>query len=172
MNKKKLLCNNVLKHDFCRYGDKCMYAHSLDEQNIEPIRVPIFNYIKGITNVLDINNQLIYQELLQLTKVCDNCSAQSCSGGLNCKYGAVSNEYCICYNDLVHKVCTNGICNKVHLSKFNKNHITPEYIPMEPVEIPEYIILNNEYFDENESQSSIEELQNVDNDEFTESIFD
>jgi hypothetical protein len=47
-NRKKILCNNILMYGSCGYGDKCMYAHSLSEQNIDSIRKKAYDIIKKI----------------------------------------------------------------------------------------------------------------------------
>ena len=33
-NLKKILCHNILTFGSCNYGGKCLFAHKLDEQNI------------------------------------------------------------------------------------------------------------------------------------------
>ena len=44
-NVKILLCNNTVNGNKCAYRSKCMFAHDLNEQIIEPKRVIIYKMI-------------------------------------------------------------------------------------------------------------------------------
>lgn len=113
---KKILCNNILTTGICNYGDKCMYAHNLDEQNIEPIRKQAYDIITGKEKISYKPNKELSKTLLQLTKVCNDCINKSCPGGYNCKYGVIDKKFQVCADDLRYGICYNTICNCVHLT--------------------------------------------------------
>ena len=115
-NIKKLLCNNVLEYGECHYGDKCMYAHSLDEQNVEPIRKKAYDIIVDKIKLYDKPDIELAKTLLELTKTCENCNKKKCSGGYNCKYGTFDKKYQICSDDLNYGICYNTSCNNIHLT--------------------------------------------------------
>lgn len=146
-NKKKILCKNILKYSNCKYDSRCMYSHTLFDQNIDHSRQCIYNLIDGITSYININDPEIYNDLVILSKLCINCANKNCQGGLNCKYGACSTKYNICINDLNYKVCTNTVCSKVHISKLLKltvpKHLTFNF---DDVNIPTKIKISHDYF--------------------------
>ena len=94
--RKKILCQNMIKNNQCKYGDKCSYAHNLNEQNILPLRKRAYDIIK---NNIDLNNidlhseENLYKTLLELTKSCKNCNNNNCIGGYNCKLGVYNKNY-------------------------------------------------------------------------------
>lgn len=118
-NLKKILCLNILSSCKCKYGDHCIYAHSLKEQNITAYNKKVYDILNSTydlshINLLDIR---LYKCFLKLTKVCKDCVNKSCPGGYNCKNGAISEEYTICYDDLVYNKCEKENCKKIHLTK-------------------------------------------------------
>jgi hypothetical protein len=116
-NLKKILCHNILTYKECRYGDKCMYAHNLNEQNIDKNRQHVYDVLEK-TDMSDINLQIdkkLYNSLLELTKLCEHCAKNSCGGGYNCKFGACSKKFHICSKDLNFGNCI-GKCSCVHLT--------------------------------------------------------
>jgi len=118
-NYKKILCKNVNTNKKCIYGNKCLYAHSLDEQNVDPIRKTAYEMIKEEKNLSEVDlskNKNIYNTLLSLTKICPHCEEGKCTGGYNCKHGACDKKYVICVMDLNKGKC-NGQCGKIHLTK-------------------------------------------------------
>ena len=118
-NAKKLLCINILNKQKCNYGNKCMYAHNLSEQKIEPLRHKVYTIIKcadDLSNIDLLSDSNLYHTMLQLTRVCAPCSKGICSGGYNCRYGTVNVKYKICYDDLVHGNCKKPNCQSVHLT--------------------------------------------------------
>lgn len=120
INKKKILCFNILNNKKCNYGNKCMYAHSLNEQKMEPIRhkaYTIIKFAKDLSNIDFIMDPNLYETMLQLTKVCSLCNKNQCPGGYNCRNGVVNIKYKICYDDLVYGNCKRPNCQAVHLTE-------------------------------------------------------
>jgi len=122
-NVKRILCYNILTGKKCPHLDKCMYSHSLSEQKIDYYRNIAYGIIKNKNTDLSsldlLEDTKLYENLLQLTKVCSNCIKSTCPGGYNCKYGCIKKEYQICYNDLVYGKCRNLICSSIHLTDRN-----------------------------------------------------
>lgn len=117
-NNKTIICRNILQESkHCSHGNKCVFAHSLNEQYIVPNRKLAYDIIKknDAENIV-IDNDL-YRVFLQMTRVCKQCVIGKCSGGFNCKYGVISEKYQVCYDDLVNNNCPNSNCNKIHLTK-------------------------------------------------------
>ena len=119
-NMKKILCYNIISGKKCNYNNKCLYAHNLSEQNIDHIRAVAYDILKDETkNLGDINlieNNKLYETFCQLTKVCTSCEKKMCSGGYNCRNGAISRDLKICYDDLVYGNCKYTKCNYIHLT--------------------------------------------------------
>lgn len=118
-NSKKILCVNIINKLQCNYGNKCMYAHSLSEQKIEPLRHKVYTIIKcadDLSNIDLLSDPKLYENLLQLTRICIACSKGQCPGGYNCRNGAVNIKSKICYEDLVYGNCKKNDCTAVHLT--------------------------------------------------------
>lgn len=119
-NSKKILCHNMLNKQKCNYGYKCMYAHCLKEQKIEPLRHKIYTLITHTTDLSHIdliNDPVLYDNFIQLTRICSLCNKNQCPGGYNCRNGAINFEYKICYDDLVYGNCKKrATCQSVHLT--------------------------------------------------------
>jgi hypothetical protein len=107
INTKNLLCFSIFKKIKCVYGDKCTYAHSLNEQNINPIRYLAYSIIMG--NKLELlneeNKEDIYNELFILCNLCKKCIFGFCTGGINCKNGVFAKSLKICKNDFLTGEC-------------------------------------------------------------------
>lgn len=119
-NRKKILCNNVLYNGFCNYGSKCMYAHSLEDQIVDTLRKYAYDLLKSTQNLANIDlvkDAELYRTLITLTRLCDRCAMRQCPGGYNCKNGAISKSYVVCYDDLEIGNCDNPTCPNVHLTK-------------------------------------------------------
>jgi len=104
----------------CNYGTKCVYAHTLDEQNIDEKRRIVYNLIDGVEDLTDFDlrkNYYVYKSLLELTKLCKDCTEGACIGGYNCKSGACMKKYCVCIVDLNNGTCRNQNCDMIHLTK-------------------------------------------------------
>ncbi|AYV80824.1 MAG: hypothetical protein Harvfovirus7_21 [Harvfovirus sp.] len=115
-NMKKVLCNNVLMSQTCHYGDKCMYAHSLDDQNVDTVRRKAYDILDGREGISYKPDRELSKTFLQLTKICDACCKNKCPGGYNCKYGVFDKKYQICADDLRYGICYNTTCNNIHLT--------------------------------------------------------
>jgi hypothetical protein len=118
---KKILCNNILSYNICKYGTNCIYAHSLEEQYIMDDRKYIIELIisnKKLNNINLLDNRLL-DSLLIFTKLCYNCIEKKCVGGYNCKYGACGIHCCICYEDFIYGTCQKIKCNFIHLTYRN-----------------------------------------------------
>ena len=112
----------------------------------------------------------MYKSLLTLSNLCQGCNDNKCTGGYNCKYGAVCQECVVCSKDLNNGSCTDIDCKKCHLTKKglkpyfnyvleaqqNKKKYNQEMVG---------ILLNQEFFnklelDEYEIKNSDDELKN------------
>ncbi len=112
VNIKKLLCYNIVNNSKCVYRSKCMFAHNLSEQKKEYYREYIYqmiNYQDDLSNIDIYENKILFDELIILTKECKNCINKKCPGGYNCKFGACTKDFKICYNDLMHGKCYNSL---------------------------------------------------------------
>lgn len=119
-NLKKILCQNIIECGECKYGNKCLYAHNLNEQNIDYRRRIVYNIINSTDDLtfFDLReNYTTYRLLLELTKLCKDCDEGKCIGGYNCKTGACMKKYCVCLNDLNNGNCKNAHCCMIHLTK-------------------------------------------------------
>lgn len=156
-NIKKILCNNILEFGECHYGDKCMYAHSLLEQNIDPMRKKAYDIIFDNENISYKPDKELGRTLLQLTKVCEDCNKKKCSGGYNCKYGVFDKKYQVCADDLRYGICYNATCNNIHLTNKgliplnsnNKNETIQviKYIDKtKNINIPDGTLLSEDFF--------------------------
>jgi hypothetical protein len=118
-NVRRMLCQNVIKDGSCSYGNKCMYAHTLDEQNIDPPRKQVWNILLSTNSLESIDlqkNYQLYQCLEQLTKLCKQCDKNECIGGYNCDHGVFSEKYQVCQRDLDYGDCKDDTCRLVHLT--------------------------------------------------------
>jgi len=121
-NQKKMLCQNYVSNYECKYQNKCLYAHDIKEQNIDPHRKKTLELLENNDDLSYIDlksntNNILLRELLTYTKMCDMCVLKKCTGGYNCKYGCCDEKYLICYDDLCYNHCENNNCKKIHLSK-------------------------------------------------------
>jgi len=122
-NEKRILCQNMIMHGKCNYGNKCVFAHNLDEQNVDEMRKQAYSMIKeskDLSNIILKKNYYLYKTLLELTKICENCSKHTCTGGYNCTHGACLEKYVICSKDLNYGTCKGHIdepkCMYIHLT--------------------------------------------------------
>lgn len=127
--KKRILCQGMINTGHCSYGSKCTFAHTLDEQHIDPIRKRAYDIIKSSDDLSHIklsDDEQLFNQLIILSRTCLNCVDHKCLGGYNCNKGAINNEYVVCYKDLVFGNCfrdnTMNIsrqhnCQKIHLTE-------------------------------------------------------
>lgn len=144
-NKKKILCYNILNKGCCSYGSKCVYAHSIDEQNINNNLLDAYNIVRNnnsLENIDIINNKKLFNALLHITKICNLCLKGICPGGLNCKFGTCSKKYQVCKYDLLNGNCPdkNTFCKLIHLTDRG-------FIP--------YNIQKNKYYNKNNNIDNI-----------------
>jgi len=168
---KKILCHSVINNNsHCEYQDKCMYAHSLEEQKKEPLREIIYNILNYEDDLEDLDltskdNKKLFEELIKLTRICEPCIKRKCTGGYNCRNGAMSYEYKICYDDLMYGTCDKLVCNGVHLTQ---KKLIPYYGKKEEMDEiinnPSYIhkTINKMTLTKNIYESSRDIKQNVD----------
>ena len=126
-NIKKILCYNILNNNKCSYGEKCMFAHSLNEQKKDNYREFIINLLFNSNDLSNINicaDSKLFNELLIFTKECKNCLIKKCNGGYNCKYGVCLSNLKICKNDLITGKCKKELniektacSNGIHLTE-------------------------------------------------------
>jgi hypothetical protein len=191
-NLKKILCSNIISKNICSYGNNCLYAHSLSEQNIDDVRKIGYDIVTSTTDLSNIdlqNNTYIYNLLLFFTNICESCIKKKCTGGYNCKFGVCLKKYCICISDLNYGNCKFK-CDLIHLSK---RGLTPYYIKkkdftkdftndyIEEKIKTEYILentVNNNLEDnkkiktyDSDTISDISDILTDDCDEYDESIF-
>ena len=117
-NLKKILCHNIITYGSCGYGSKCLYAHCLNDQNIDTNRNQAYEILLNNNNLSNIylqKDHVLYRSLLGLTRMCEQCEKNKCTGGYNCKFGACAKKYHICSRDLNYGDCHNN-CECVHLS--------------------------------------------------------
>jgi hypothetical protein len=112
----------MLNNKLCDYKNKCMYAHNLSDQKIDPLRHKVYTIIKSDNDLKNINlisDKLLFETFLQLTKVCNSCMKSLCPGGYNCRNGVLNIKYKICYDDFMYGQCRKFKCNSVHLTTRN-----------------------------------------------------
>ena len=111
--KNRILCFNVLNSGECSYSHKCLYAHSLDEQSVDTNKNQALELLKELDlSTIDlVKNKNLRENLLVLTKLCNDCINNACPGGYNCKYGACNKDVLICSTDFQRGDCKNYIEN-------------------------------------------------------------
>lgn len=123
VNNKRLLCKNILNNGSCSYGNVCIYAHSIDEQVLDPARKRAYDILESRRKLYDVNlikDDELFKTFKQLCYTCDNCVEHRCSGGYNCRNGVFDSKYRICLKDLMDGNCTSrrtiGYCEFIHLT--------------------------------------------------------
>jgi len=109
-NIKKLLCYNIVNYSKCLYKNKCLFAHSLEDQKKDTIRQYLYDMIycmEDLSSINIYNDKILFDELIIYTKECKNCISKKCPGGYNCKFGTCSKDIKICYNDMMSGKCFN-----------------------------------------------------------------
>lgn len=117
-NTKVILCCNIIFRGHCDYESRCNYAHSLDEQMIDPIRKQAYDILKSTEPLHNIVlKDDLYNTMKELTQICPKCANNKCLGGYNCKMGAINEKYCVCSMDLNLGNCLDKNCKKIHLTQ-------------------------------------------------------
>ncbi len=170
---KKILCNNFLNSIACKYGNKCAYAHSYDEQILDYPRKLAYDMIEIMNDLSEIDitspeNKELYKVLLILTKTCNDCDKCKCAGGKNCKYGVYTRKLQVCYYDLTYGNCPNSFCKLIHLTKkglkpFYRDNIKSITLDIseENIIIPKAIKLTKDYFDKEPIVIDLEEFNEL-----------
>jgi hypothetical protein len=120
-NIKKILCNNYLATGHCEYGNKCLFAHSYQEQQLQNNKKVVFNIIfeKNDLSDVKIHNDLNLQnDLIIMTKECKKCFLNKCNCGLNCNNGVCLHNHKLCHADL-----TTGKCSNVIFTNYKNSNI-------------------------------------------------
>ncbi len=120
VNNKRMLCKNINNPKGCPWGNKCRFAHELSEQKIDPIRHKVYTILRNTNDLshLDlVNDSTLYETLKELTNLCPKCVKHKCSGGYNCRNGALSSRFRICLLDLQSGSCSNSTCSNIHLTR-------------------------------------------------------
>lgn len=118
-NYKCLLCQNMFITNKCIYNNRCLFAHSEEEQVINSTRKYIMDILNDNKNINAnlLKNESVYRELLVLTKECEIHKNNSfCKGGNNCNEGYHNLKYSICKDDLIDGMCTNMECKHNHIT--------------------------------------------------------
>lgn len=113
-NEKRLVCFSIINNESCIYGYNCTYAHSLDEQIVDPDKKFIYEIVldQTLMNFFSITNPKtdeIYKQLLFLTHLCEKCVGKKCTGGYNCRNGVCNPSLKLCKNDLLTGECLNKV---------------------------------------------------------------
>ena len=105
--KRRLLCFSVINSIRCKYGNNCTYAHSLEEQEVDPERWDSYRTILA-HDLSEIDGDT-YQNLLPYANLCDGCSKSCCTGGYNCRNGSCCKSFKLCKNDFLTGGCVNEL---------------------------------------------------------------
>jgi len=148
-NYKKILCKNIMASIDCIYGDKCLYAHDLSEQKMDHVRKIAYDMIMKDMDLRNINialNKGLYNTFIILSRICEKCEENVCTGGYNCKHGACRKKYIVCQNDLNKGTCL-GDCNMIHLTaKGLVPYCMSILLGIKCKTPPQPIILNDNFF--------------------------
>lgn len=181
-NYKKTLCKNINNIGKCIYSNKCLFAHNLEEQHVDHIRLVAYNMIKKNDDLSHIDlskNKHLYNQLNTLTKLCQHCEEKTCTGGYNCKHGACDKIYVICQTDLNKGTCE-GKCGKIHLTdkKLTPYGVSILQYTKPKMTIPVETIINDDFFksiersgSKNNNESDKDADKDVDKDADGESLY-
>lgn len=162
-NVKKILCNNYLNSGHCKYGDKCLFAHSYLEQQLQQNKKNVFNIIfemNDLSNVYVYNNTPLLNDLIVMTKECKKCFLNKCNCGLNCNNGVCIHGHKLCYKDLITGKCSNALFtdykNQNIKSCINGIHLTEKKFI--PIQIQQTVYISNHIYYEL-SDENIDEVE-------------
>lgn len=187
-NVKKILCTNITTHGYCNYGNKCMFAHTLEEQVVDPSKKIAYDILNSILDktIGTPSNPLhddmcnlsveIYRSLLGLTRLCENCGLNICTGGYNCRFGACAKKYVVCLKDLNHGICEkyeDNKCEKIHVTKFGIGHYFLPFLKGHRLSITNDVDHHDKDCDEHcEEKNSLNSTDPTNSDEIFEYDFD
>jgi len=175
-NIKKLLCYNIVNYSKCLYRNKCLFAHSLEDQKKDTSRQYIYDMIytiEDLSNINIYNDKTLFDEINIYTKECKNCISKKCPGGYNCKFGACTKDIKICYNDIMYGKCynilrqenTNNLIIKrcIHGVHLTEKNLIPYYLRI-PIDFNsgEFTLLKSNNINYNSKNNIISLLLNDD----------
>ena len=159
MMEKRLLCFSLINEEKCKYGKRCIYAHTKEEQIIDDSRQKAYDLLKA--DDLSKVTMEEYTLLLSLVHLCEKCLENKCTGGYNCRNGAHSLEVKLCKRDFCTGTCNLNDCpNVIHLP--NKGLVPyNKYINLlnrtSNIVESDYLALSSNTYD----SSTDEELDNI-----------
>lgn len=156
ITKNRILCFNMLNSDTCSYENKCLYAHTLDEQTVDKNREKALNVLKmnNLKNIDLVMNKDLKNNLTVLTKLCNDCINNTCPGGYNCKYGACNKDVLICNADFRRGDCKNYIKDNKCINGF---HLTlKNFVPLVKQQLL-YDFPNEQFIRNNRSKNNLQE---------------
>ena len=173
-NYKKILCKNFLQNGKCIYENKCLYAHNYNEQIISSTRKIAYDIImdkhKDLTNINLWEMKHLYNNLNILSNICQECNINKCTGGYNCKHGAINNKMVVCLADLNKGTCDRS-CGKIHLTD---RGLKPYLNSMAFFGLynkkNNRILINDNYFNSNKKSEISENSENSDISENSENM--
>ncbi len=125
--KYRILCKSIIDKKTCKYGELCLYAHNIIEQNIDHLNLEVIKLITSncpLNHIVltDIKTNILYKKLYSFTSLCHNCINNNCLGGFNCKEGSNCKDLLICKNNFLFGECSNDLLktnySKIIISKF------------------------------------------------------
>lgn len=131
---KRLICFSIINNEKCIYGSNCTYAHSLDDQKMDPDRLYLYQIVvdKNLMNFYSLINPKtdeIYNQLLFMTNICDKCLSKQCTGGYNCRHGICDRNLKLCKNDLLTGQCLNKLIT-INIPKYISDKIMEKEVTM------------------------------------------
>lgn len=168
--KFRLLCCNMLNHSKCNYGNRCLFAHNVDEQRVDNNRMIVYDIIKSkepLDNIDLSRDDNLYRTMVIFTRVCRNCTLGLCAGGMNCKHGVMEKKYRLCYKDITYGDCSSVHCDAIHLTirglipRNSKERRIDTTSTSHVISVPR-VILTNDYFNGSDSSDDIDDIDDLD----------
>jgi len=91
------------------------------EQKVDASRKVVYDIIESHDDLLNLNlvrNKELFDNLMCMTKACPKCEENKCTGGYNCRNGAISKKHTVCCYDLIDGDCKYK-CSSLHLTDRN-----------------------------------------------------
>lgn len=178
---KHMLCKSIISKKQCHYGQKCLYAHSLEEQKLNKVRDRAFKLIRGDIDASKVNifqERDLYKTLLSLCELCTKCNEGKCTGGYNCREGAFDKKYVVCSLDLNKGKCTDSDCYKVHLTErglkpYFDYILESQNMKLSLAKSNQGTLLTSEFFKKiKESKKKQDDIDGLDEDYLSDSSYD